>query len=107
MRNSGRKASIEDRAAHIDSLAVDAAITAAHGDNKILYKSAKNLSAYFPPAIKTVNHSNGSPTQSPDEYDARWLEHFKCVFSAKSAPNVEQTQNMILSDDSLVPRLMW
>ena len=82
LRNSVRRASRANKAAHIDKLAAEADKAAAHGDNRHLYKLAKNLCKYNPPSIKTVHDAQGIPTKSADEYDARWLQHFQTVYGA-------------------------
>ena len=88
LRNAVRKASYADKASHVDSLASTADRAAAYGDNTYLYKLDRNFSKYSPPSIKTVNNSDGAPTKSPAEYDARWLQHFQSVFSAKLVPKI-------------------
>ena len=57
-----RASSRDDRLMHLDSLVQLADVAASKGDHKKIYKLARDMVKYNPPAVKSVRKTDGSIT---------------------------------------------
>ena len=79
-----------DKRAHLISVTAAAEFSASRGDNKALYRLARNLSQYNPATTRTVKDSAGSNTKTSSEFDKRFLEFFQTVFDARVVSSLEE-----------------
>ena len=69
-----------DRKVYLDSLALKADRTANSHDSRSAYAIVKSLAGAAVQYNPMVRRLDGSLTESPDEADARWQEHYASVF---------------------------
>ena len=78
-----------DRRLQLDEVAADADRACLFGDNRQLFKLAKSLSGFKPSAVKAIKMKNGEISTSTEEFELRWLEHFRGIFDAETLGSID------------------
>ena len=87
---TSRKLLATDKMMHLHYVCGKASRAAACGDNRQLFKLARNLGPFKIRAIPSVRISPNDPLSlSPEEYAKCFFEHFKKLFGASEADSVD------------------
>ena len=85
LQSEARPSLEADRKVYLDSIALRAEAAAQRGDSHTVYSIVKSLAGAKVQHNPMVKRRDGSLTESPSEADARWQEHYACVFGGNVA----------------------